>query len=123
MRTALKFSISLVLLLLLSAVIYLNQAVYYTPSIKVLEGNTVNMDVLRQLRHLKHEMKDGAANDMQRLYPEGYIFMHALYGLGWCDFVREHAPASPLYIEALEEINMSARLFNHQKHVQSSMNI
>lgn len=96
-------------MLLLSAVVYLNQAVYYTPATKVLEGDTINLDVLRQLRHLKREMKDGAATDMQNLYPEGYIFMHVLYDLAWCDFARELTPPSSLYSEALEEINKSCK--------------
>lgn len=109
MWTAIKFFISLILIILLSTIVYLNQAVYYTPSVKVLEGDTVNLDVLRQLRHLKGEMNDGAAADMQSLYPEGYIFMHALYGLAWCDFARELKPASSLHTEALEEINKSCK--------------
>lgn len=107
MRTAIKISINLILLLLLGTVVYLNQGVYYTPTIKVLEGDTINMDILRQLRYLKREMKDGAADDMQSLYPEGYIFMHALYGLAWCDFARELTSASSLYTEALKEISKS----------------
>jgi hypothetical protein len=54
-------------------------------------------------------MNDGAATDMQSLYPEGYIFMHALYGLAWCDFARELTPTSLLHREALEEINKSCK--------------
>ena len=107
MRIIIKIFTSFILILLLSTVLYINKAIYYTPAIQVIENDTVNMDVLHQLRYLKHEMAAGAADDMQGLYPEGYIFMHALYGLAWHDFARELTPASPLYTEAQEEISKS----------------
>ncbi len=107
MRTALKLITSFILILLSGIVLYINTSVYYKPAIQVLNQVTVNMDVLHQLRHLRHAMEAGAADDMQQLYPEGYIFMHALYGLAWHDFARQLTPATPLYKEAQEEISKS----------------
>ncbi|HEX8672624.1 MAG TPA: hypothetical protein VF710_12090, partial [Longimicrobium sp.] len=37
--------------------------------------------VQAQLRYLEGALEDGAADDMQRLFPEGYVFTWALYGL------------------------------------------
>jgi hypothetical protein len=107
MRAVIKIFISFILMLLLSAVLYINKAIYYKPTIQIIESDTINMDVLRQLRHLKHKMAAGAADDMQGLYPEGYIFMHTLYGLAWCDFASGLTPNSSLYKEAQEEISKS----------------
>ena len=107
MRTALKLITSFILILLSGIVLYINTAVYYKPAIQVIDQDTVNMDVLHQLRHLRHAMEAGAADDMQQLYPEGYIFMHALYGFAWHDFARQLTPATPLYKEAQEEISKS----------------
>lgn len=107
MRVTIKIFISSILILFLGAVLYLNRAVYYTPSIRAVENNTINRDVHQQLLHLRREMETGAADDMQALYPEGYIFMHALYGLAWHDFARKLTPATPLYKEAQAEISKS----------------
>lgn len=41
--------------------------------------------VLAQLRFLQGAIAEGAAHDMQRLYPEGFFFQHVLTGLAWCD--------------------------------------
>ncbi|WP_433086091.1 hypothetical protein ACQP1P_12300 [Dactylosporangium sp. CA-052675] len=42
----------------------------------------------RQLRYLRAELDAGAGQDAQRLFPEGYFFLHALYGLAWVDVGR-----------------------------------
>jgi len=43
-------------------------------------------DVKKQLSYLKTEIHDKQlAERMQQLFPEGYIFTNALYGLAWCE--------------------------------------
>jgi hypothetical protein len=41
--------------------------------------------VRRQLAFLRDELDDGAGEDAQRLFPEGYFFLHVLYGLAWVE--------------------------------------
>ncbi|WP_327000059.1 hypothetical protein OHA72_33635 [Dactylosporangium sp. NBC_01737] len=41
--------------------------------------------VRRQLAFLRAALDDGAGQDAQGLYPEGYFFLHALYGLTWVE--------------------------------------
>jgi hypothetical protein len=41
--------------------------------------------VRRQLAFLRAALDDGAAEDAQRLFPEGYFFLHVLYGLTWVE--------------------------------------
>ncbi|MEV0593210.1 hypothetical protein [Nonomuraea cavernae] len=48
--------------------------------------------VRRQLEFLRSALDDGAADEAQRLFPEGYFFLHALYGLSWVELgLREPA--------------------------------
>jgi len=49
-------------------------------------------------------LRNGAAEDMQQLFPEGYVFLHALYGLGWCEVASRLNDKSDLYQEAHAEI-------------------
>lgn len=46
-------------------------------------------DIILQLNFLESELKQ---NDlgfrMQQLFPEGYLFIHALYGLTWCELIK-----------------------------------
>ena len=37
----------------------------------------------KQFAYLKAAINNGAAEDMQALFPEGYFFTHVLYGLSW----------------------------------------
>lgn len=39
--------------------------------------------VVRQLNFLRSAIEDGADQDAQELFPEGYYFLNALYGLAW----------------------------------------
>jgi len=44
-------------------------------------------DLISELRGLKHLLDKNADVEMQKLYPEGYLFFNALYGLSWCNYV------------------------------------
>lgn len=48
--------------------------------------------VRRQLAHLRAAIDDGAATDAQALFPEGYFFLHVLYGLTQVDVGRAEPP-------------------------------
>jgi hypothetical protein len=45
----------------------------------------VPIDVDRQLTFLRQALDDDAADRAQQLFPEGYFFLYALYGLAWVD--------------------------------------
>ncbi|WP_018344755.1 hypothetical protein [Cytophaga aurantiaca] len=43
-------------------------------------------DILKQLHFLESELKENNLGErMQQIFPEGYVFIHALYGLSWCE--------------------------------------
>ncbi|SKC72893.1 hypothetical protein [Ohtaekwangia koreensis] len=107
MKFATKIIISCLLAMVVCTSIYLNAALYYKPEIKTEEQDTINYDLLLQLRYLKGAIASGEAEAMQKLYPEGYIFMHALTALAWHDFARQCDPSLALYEEAHTEISKS----------------
>jgi hypothetical protein len=41
--------------------------------------------IRRQLAFLRAALDDGAGDEAQRLFPEGYFFLHVLYGLSWVE--------------------------------------
>jgi hypothetical protein len=80
----------IVTILLLPFVVYLlviNAKLYYHPKFEATEKGFVNLDLKEQLYHLKLEMRHGAANEMQGVFPEGFVFMNALYGLAICNYL------------------------------------
>lgn len=94
--------IILVLLLLLSA--YANYRLWYSPSFRPSGYGYLNEDVYHQLNFLKEAIDEGADTDMQRYFPEGFVFLNALYGITWCD-VAEHLDHGSLEaIEAQSEV-------------------
>ncbi len=83
--------------------LYLNIRLYDTPQcFTLVGGRTLNEDVFQQLRYLKRVIhEDHAAEDMQILYPEGFVFMHALYALAWCDILKDLPPDGMYWQEGM----------------------
>jgi hypothetical protein len=48
--------------------------------------------VHRQLAFVRGELDGGAGDRAQQTYPEGYFFLHALYGLAWVDLGLREPP-------------------------------
>jgi hypothetical protein len=93
--------------------LYINGCLYYSPKYKT-EGQSVyNQDVLSQLQYLKNELHNNQGGEkMQALFPEGFVFTTALYGLAWTDFVEHIDKKHPLFQEANEEIKWSISQVN-----------
>ena len=119
MKRHLRFFTTLLLLSLLVVFGYVNWKLYDQPEYRVMGNDTINHDLLCQLRHLRDAIANNAANDMQNVYPEGYVFFNALYGLAWTDFASSLDRQSILYQEAHVEIQ---RAYNHiaSEHARSS---
>ncbi|MDF7813403.1 hypothetical protein [Hymenobacter sp. YC55] len=105
MRTLLRALLCLPLLYLL----YLNYRLYYQPQIEPVAGRPLNQDLLGQLRFLKTPMHQGAGEDMQELYPEGFVYLNALYGLSWVELAGGLPDSSMLRHEALGETAWAMR--------------
>lgn len=75
--TFLKSTITILLLFFCIYLTYINVKLYYRPAFSA-QSNT---DVAKQFKYISAQMKNGADDDMQRLFPEGYMFMNALHGI------------------------------------------
>lgn len=93
------------LILICLILVYLNIRLYYSPTYVQNESTTINQEVLHQLRYLKTMLHKGGGKTAQGKYPEGFVFMNALYGLTWADFVRNLSFSDSLRKEGLEEID------------------
>ena len=92
----------LVAVLLLAG--YLNVRLFYRPDFAPdAAGRAVNQDVVAQLRFLRGPMHNGAGAEMQQLYPEGFVYLNALYALAWTELLPHLPPTAPLYQEGLAE--------------------
>jgi len=70
-------------------------------------------DIIKQLNFLEKELKENYSGErMQKIFPEGYVFIHALYGLSWCELtntdpndfnLKKRAIKESIY--ALDQIN------------------
>ena len=61
-------------------------------------------DILLQLNFLETELKENHLDvRMQRIFPEGLVFINALYGLAWCELAISDPADSLLKMKAINE--------------------
>lgn len=105
LQIALKYIVKTLLLTPALLMLYVNGCLYYSPTHNT-EGYSKN--VLSQLKYLKYQLHEKhAATEMQGLFPEGFVFTTALYGLAWADFAENLNKKSPLFQEAISEVKWS----------------
>ncbi|MDJ1472499.1 hypothetical protein [Xanthocytophaga flava] len=86
--------------------LYVNIRLGFRPELNRTPDGVINQDVLHQLYFLKEELhKNQAGEQMQQLYPEGFLFIYSLYALTWYDLVKDLKYSSPYYKEAIQEMD------------------
>ena len=105
----LKILFKSILFILIIAVFYLNIGLYHKPEFKEIDGEAYNLDVYHQLLFLKETLRNGAGGEMQKLFPEGFIFINTLYGLTWCNLIQNLDKTSEIYTEGIVEITWSIK--------------
>lgn len=105
MFSALKILVLLLSFFLAVPISYVNYRTYDKARYVEISGTQINKNLLQQLFFLEREMHDGAAERMQHSYPEGFVFMNALYGLSWCAVAKELPHSSKMYKRAISEAN------------------
>jgi hypothetical protein len=115
MKKAIRITISVFLAIFTFLVIYLNSALYYQPSFRMIGKVQVNTDALAQLRFLENEIHRGAGDKMQQIYPEGNLFMLALYSISWSELASGLPPDSGLYREAHREMDWAVKEIYSEK--------
>lgn len=107
-----KIFFSLIITGFLIGLLISNKNLYYKPQIN---HDLINDDLKKELHTLKIAFINHADEDMQDLYPEGYIFMNALYGLAWSNTIKSMDHRSELFIEGHQEIQNSFDRINSEK--------
>jgi hypothetical protein len=92
--------------------IHINLGLFYAPSYS---SDGIDKGQLENLRSLKTSIREDAPSKMQAIYPEGYFFMHVMYGLSWCEVAASTAQNSDLYKEAIKEIEASDSAISSEK--------
>lgn len=105
-KKAIKTIISIIFSLPVIYLCFINFKLYHSPNLATENGIPYDTEQLKHLRFLQQKMNQGAANEMQKLYPEGYVFMNALYGLAWAEFGEKIKDKNTdLYREAFGQVN------------------
>lgn len=101
-RTFLKFIVAAPFIVLCAVVLLINVRLLLGPS-----TTPSNIRLHKELRSLKADIDNGADVRMQQLYPEGYIFLNALYGLAWCNLANMPMVGKSYYREAHTQIQLA----------------
>lgn len=104
LKRTIKLFFSSLLILIISFILFLNFRLYYQPNFLPGNEDNINAHLIKQLSFLKSALHNGAAKQMQQAYPEGFIFMQAVYGLSWAEVAIATEKNTKLYKEAYEEI-------------------
>jgi hypothetical protein len=99
----------------LTLIAVLCNARLYLPAGHVYDAERLRKEVVPQLRFIRGALDRGAAEDMQFLFPEGYFFSYALYGLTWVDVGLRQAPGSERHEMALREARWALTFLEGQK--------
>jgi hypothetical protein len=113
MKKLLRFRVLFLLLALTLAVFILNARLYAADGQYTFEH--VNKDVITQLRFIRAALDNGAGEEMQGLFPEGYFFSHVLYGLAWVEIGLRENESSVLHQQAITEASWALTQLNSPK--------
>ena len=85
----LKLIIAVPLVVIMAFIVMMNIKLSYNPTLIIHDGDTLNNDLIKGLRGLKQALVYHADDDMQAIYPEGHLFLNAVYALAWSDFLQQ----------------------------------
>jgi hypothetical protein len=104
-KKALKIFFAFLIGLVMVLIATVNIRIHYSPNWKIAGRDTINHDLLKELHGLKNALDENADIEMQQIYPEGYVFLNAIYGLAWCNFIAALDQDSEYFKEGQAEIN------------------
>jgi len=104
-----KLLLGIPIAVILILMLIVNDKIHYSPEERITGHDSINYDLLKELRGLKNSLHENADIEMQHRYPEGYIFLNAVYGLAWCNFMEGLDRESEYFKEGHAEIQ---RTFN-----------
>lgn len=87
---------------LLTLILFFNIRIYFGPDLT--EPSQLQQTSLGQLSFLEKGLKNkNFGKNAQSIFPEGFVFLNALYGLSWCEIARKQNPKSQLFKKAMSE--------------------
>lgn len=86
-------------------ILYLNIRLYYQPRFALYGDKELNTDLILHLNYLEEELHAGAGEKMQQRYPEGFVFLTALYGLCWAELAKSVGSDTDLFRRAQQEMD------------------
>lgn len=90
----------------MAAILFVNTKIASIPEVEIVERDAINQSTLRQLNALKTALNKNADLSMQSLYPEGYVFLNAVYALAWSESLKG-VEAEPYKQEGQREIEQA----------------
>jgi len=99
-----SYILAITLLIIMSVVVLVNVKIHYRPQVIVQGSDTVQFELLQELRGLKKALNENADLEMQGVYPEGYVFLNAIYALAWSNFI-DHDEHQRYFEEGHSEIH------------------
>lgn len=109
MKTIFKYGCLFIVTSFFVWISYINIGLYYSPTFTKENNVIYNNDVYKQLQFLKIQLRNGEGEQMQSIYPEGFVFINALYGLSWASLIENLPVHSKIYKEGIEELNWSVK--------------
>jgi hypothetical protein len=101
--------------LLATIIAYVAKHQSYSPTFSVVDGETLNIDVLKQLKFIESAIDSGAAEQMQQYYPEGYVFTLSLYGLAHVELLETLRPNGKQFNKSKQEVEEVLALLKSNK--------
>lgn len=107
-----RFILLLLILLLSILILWINIQLYSEN-----QTNTgKKSDIQLQLNFLETELKHHNLGErMQQIFPEGYVFVYALYGLAWCELALHDTSDTALKEKAIHESLFAYNALNTEK--------
>ncbi|WP_276368665.1 hypothetical protein [Chryseolinea sp. H1M3-3] len=102
-NTFFKALISSPLIAIMILIVMANVNNNYQPQVKLDDGRIVNGDLIKGIRGLKNALNADEDLEMQRMYPEGYMFLNVIYSLACCNLL-EGDKSAEIVKEGLTEI-------------------
>jgi len=117
MKKVFKILKLIIFLILFGVLLLINIKIYTGPDLKNQEK--LNTDIVKQLNFLEGKLKnERLADNMQLIFPEGFVFTNALYGLSWCELAINTKNDSILLNRALTESRYAYKQINSDKAKQ-----
>lgn len=98
-----RSSLGIFLVFIIIIIVLVNVKIHYKPQTIIKGNDSIQLELLNELRGLKQALNENADVEMQNIYPEGYVFLNAIYALAWTSFLR-HEEHQDYFAEGHAEI-------------------